>query len=861
MKSKYIVLAITLLLTLSSSATIVNAASSKGTILSYKQVDTHGPRVNQIDFETIAADSALASTLGTGGIQAAEWSFLAGSYTSLKSNANIKESKTLGYTFDGIEFNTAQPIISSAHFREAIAYLTDYGSIQTVSLSGIGGAAAPYLFPCSVYPTACVAKLPILPYNLKDAAEQLSLSGLTVMYNGAPITESGIAALSTGKLSGLSYTLNGATFSPLFYYRNDDPLRTSVATILVSAAKDIGFSINAVGISDEESDGTIYGSSEGDVIATGGYCVGGPNAGYNECPPAKVNETSSALAADNWDMYTFGWVASSAFVFQGGEEWASSFDSSVDFGAFINNSMDYYANQVLYAPTLAQSSAAAQKVALAFSQSIPGVISFYENYLYADYINGWTGFAGEPATGPNTVAGWYYTALNAHPTSGIGGTLDYGIHGIPAIGSLNPIYGTNYVWQADAGYDLIYDSPLATPPLYFTTPNAYMAWMTSGSDPDAPAGSVACVPGQGGTVPGCQIAPYSGLTPANGFNFQAENKQGSGVGVQSKIVNGQAITFTFDQNITFADNVPLTASDFNYSLFAFNVAISPELPTAYSPLIGSLAGPLGLWATTINNNGYSITMYMNDSAVWNVLDVDVPVLPAHVFNFLNINVADTYDSGVDFSLPYVPATTALPGSAQGTAPASITFLNTLNFASGPFWLETINEATGSGIEHAMVGYFRSSWYDNLANEEVALKGGSITLTSYPSEYIYNPGKSTNMSVAAGGYGWVNMTSANLQASNGGSAALSGMTCSATASQYSGKPTTANIFTGKATGTSISSGKTGFTATCSGNGQIVISITPGSAGMAKGVYEIAVKATYTFLGEARTWYQYFGIYVH
>jgi len=855
MKSKYIVLAITLLLTLSSTSTIY-AASSKGTIVSpgstTKQspsVDMRGPRINQIDFEVVAADSALASTLGTGGIQAAEWSFLAGSYASLKSNANIKESKTLGYTFDGLAMNIAQPIISSVHYREAIEYLTNYASIQSVSLSGIAGTASPYLMPCANYPTVCNTKVPLENYNLKDAAEQLSMSGLTVMYNGAPITTAGIGALSNSKLSGLSYTLNGKTWSPLFYYRNDDPLRTSVATLLVSAAKLIGFTINAVGISDEEAGGTIYGSSEGDVVTDGGYCASGPNAGYDDCPKAVVNETASALAADNWDMYTFGWVTSASFTFQGAYEWISSQVNNDNFNAYINSTMDYYGNQVLYASTLSAAGAAAEKVGLIFAQSLPSIVSFYQNYLYADYINGWTGFVGEPTTGPNTGVGAYWTFMNVHPTSCTTypcGTLSYGTHGIAAIGSLNPIAYPNWVWQADI-YGEIYDTPLATPINQPNIPNAYAAYMLQGTDPDAPAGSVACVPASGVGITGCQVAPYSGLTPAGSFNFQKVDGS-SGVGVQSNIVNGQAITFTFAKNITFTDNVPVTAYDYNYSLYALNVAISPDLPTAFSPYIGGDAGPLGLWATTVGNGGYSITMYMNDTSVWNVLDVTVPVLPEHIFNFLNINVADAVEAQIDFSQPYNVATGAVSGSTQGTAPAYVSFLNNINLASGPFWLFTINEATGSGILDRNVNYFRSAWYQNLGNPNA--KGTSFTITSYPAEYIYNSGSATNMSIGSKALGWVNMTSANLQASNGGNAKLSGMTCTATAIPYVGSASNTN-FKLKSEGTPST-----LTATCSGNGQIVVSIGKGT--LAKGIYEIIVQGTYTFLGEARTWYQFYGI---
>jgi len=511
--------------------------------------------------------------------------------------------------------------------------------------------------------------------------------------------------------------------------------------------------------------------------------------------------------------------------------------------------MDFYGNQVLYASSLSTAAAAGQKVGLIFAQSLPSVISFYQNYLYADYINGWTGFVGEPTTGPNTGVGAYWSFMNIHPTSCSGypcGTLSYGTHGIAAVGSLNPIAYPNWVWQADL-YGEIYDTPLATPPNQPNVANAYEAYMLQGTDPAAPAGSVACVPASGVGITGCQVAPFTGLTPAGSFNFQAVNSKHSGVGVQANIVNGQAITFTFMKNITFSDNVPVTAYDYNYSLYALNVAISPDLPTAFSPFIGGVAGPLGLFATVVNNGGYSITMYINDSSVWNVLDLTVPVLPQHIFNFLNINVADAVEAQIDFSQPYSVATGAVSGSAQGTAPAYVTFLNNINLASGPFWLFTINEATGSGILNRNANYFHSAWYANLGNE----KGTSFTITSYPAEYVYNPGKATNMSIASAGFGWVNMTSANLQASNGGKASLSGMTCTASATGYTGSIPSPTNFVVKSEGSTTS-----LTATCSGNGQIVISIAKGT--LAKGVYEITVTGTYTFLGEARTWIQFYGI---
>jgi len=849
MKSKYIVLAITFLLALSSSATIVTA--SNGKVLAPAAVDTHGPRISQIDFSVISVDSALSSTLGSGGIQVAEWSFLAGTFASLKSNSAVSESKNLAYTEDGIAFNNALPIIGNVHYHLAIQYLTNYGSIQSVSLSGIGGLAGPYNMPCQVFPTACNNKVPIEKYNLVQAAVQLSQSGAFASMSGSAVTTAQIAKLSSSKLASLSWFSNAAltqAFNPLFYYRSDDPLRSSVATLLVTAAKSIGLVFNAVGITDAEAGGDVYGPSEGIVIQNGGYCASGPNAGTNDCPPAILNETSAALATDNWAMYTYGWASiGPAFTFSAGYQWTSSQINNDNFESFINSTMDRLTNTVFYASSLTAAEAAAKTVDLVFAQQLPAVIAFYENLLEGVYVSGWTGFANIATYGPTEGTGAYYSFLNVQKQSGLGGTLNYAVHGVADIGSLNPIAYPNWEWQADL-YQNIYDGPLATPPAQANVANAYIAYQTTGTDPTAPAGSVQI-------APGVQSAPFTGLTPVGSFNFQNPDTS-----AQANIVNGQAITFTFMDNITFTDNVPLTAYDMNASLYYLDVAVSPGLPTDFSPFIGAISGPLGLWATTVTPpvagvNGGSITMYVNDTSVWNIITLDVPILPAHLFNYLNVNVADAFEANIDFSMPYGAATAATPGSAMGTAPASITYLPNINLGAGPFWLNTIDEATGSGILTANVNYYRAAWFDNLKANTVKLKGGTISLTSYPSEYTFNAGSSTNMSLAAGATGYVNMTTANLQASNGGNAALSGMTCSATAQLFKGS-VSGNLLKAKATGSPIT-----LTATCNGNGQIVVSITPGSVtGMTKGIYEITVQGSYTYLGEARTWFQFFGIQV-
>jgi len=90
-----------------------------------------------------------------------------------------------------------------------------------------------------------------------------------------------------------------------------------------------------------------------------------------------------------------------------------------------------------------------------------------------------------------------------------------------------------------------------------------------------------------------------------------------------------------------------------------------------------------------------------------------------------------------------------------------------------------------------------------------------------------------------------------------------MNCSATAEGYSGSVPTSNIFSGTRLGSPITTSSVsetpGFTVTCDGDGQIIVSVSPHAvAGMTARIYEITIKGSYVFLGEKRTWYQFYGI---
>jgi len=878
------------------------SATAKGTFLIPSQVDTHGPRLGAIVFSVVGSDSTLGSDLVSGLIQGPEWTFQATTYNSLLHDCTslptpvpgcVKLGKTLGYTYDGIVFNVLEPIVGTLAFRSAIQSLTNYAQIQTISLHGISGSAAPYLLPCVLYPSTCItpavydANAPAYSYSLHNAVVWLAKSGLNMTYNGGATCYTStaselakIATLTTAEYSKLAwYGPSGSilgnklctnVFAPIFYWRSDDPLRSSVANLLAGvggAASLVGLSFtpaNYIGIPDASAGGDVYGPSFGAVTGTGGFCAPGAtnytvsNAGTNQCPSATTATWAAAVAGgDDWAMYTYGWVASSAFTFQDGSLFNSQYMAyGGDFGNFKNIQMDYEENCVLYNQTIAGSEACGVKETTLEARNLPVLVSFYENYLYAEYVVGWTGYAAEPTTGPNTVGGAYYNFLNVQCIPGTGscnslgtnGVYNYALHSQADEAGLNPMYGVNWVWQADV-WSEFYDSPLATPPTEFTVPGAYFNYQVTNVQ-------TAMVPS----------ATLGGTCGKGWFSEQTVNPCASVV-----VTNGENVTYTFANNVTFSDNVQLTAYDLNATLYAEDVAYPPGLPSVCTPFCGGLAGPFGLLGTYINpHDPYQITMVMGDQSYWNIVDLALPILPAHVFQWFNLNTAFTYKANIDMTLDYDAATGAVTGSTKGTAPLSVLDLPNVEVGSGPYWLlYYTGEGTASAVGqmNANRNYFRTAWWDTEPLYQVRYDG-VMNITTPLSEYVYNNptdvmafsnpvGSPT--APASGADGYVNMTNTNL-ALGGGSP---GVTCSALLQGYTGPlPKIGKL---PASVHSVlsdvhnSTSDTGISPVYSPlTGDVSITIVPSQAGLTKNYnYEVTLHCAYNFLGQPRSWYQFFG----
>jgi hypothetical protein len=569
-------------------------------------------------------------------------------------------------------------------------------------------------------------------------------------------------------------------------------------------------------------------------------------------------------------MYTYGWVASSNFEFQAGE-WMNSqfYFAEIDTGYLYSPAADFAANQVLYSPTMAGAQTAAL-TSEGISQSLlPGVVFCYENYLYGNYINGWSGYAAEPSTGPNTVGGAYYTMLNAKPTGSpfVGGTLNYATHNPASADGLNPIYNTNWVWQADL-WSEIYDAPLATPPTAFLTPGAWMPYMVSGATtPTSTYGAAIGAFPYGNTAGGVQVQDFSSITisgttltgmpgavPNNAFCMQWDYTTGP---CSVTVTNGEAVTYTFLNNMTFTDGVPVTAADYNFSLFALDVANSPAMINAavYTPFEGADAGPFGLIATTINTAQNSITMYLGDQAVWNVIAVNFPVLPLHLYQYLNLANAFAYPHNIDISQSYASIYASHPGYFQdvgaqtcNTVPAGCTILGglaNLEVSNGPFFLSDYNYATNpnAGVLTANINYYHTAWWDALVPNKVG-PAGTITFTVTPQLFTSEPSTYTVMNAANG---------------------ASGFACTLSLQEWSGAipASTTNKYVGSHIGSPISAGSD-ISSNCAAGtftaGTPISLAIPVSTLTSNKNYQVTFTMTYTYQGLSRVWYQYFGFNV-
>lgn len=794
MISKYIVFATAILLTLSSVSMVT---ATLGTYTPPTSVGMSGPLVNQVIFSICGDEASCSGSLIGGNIQAPEWTFSIGAYTSMcpppqgtGTHPEILCGQTISYSWFGLAFNFWKFPGNNVNFRRAIQFLQDYGYIQSTILQGVEGYAANAPTYCGAYVSACNPTPMTTHYgtaqNLVAAGQELEMvnggTAATTLFcnNGATHPCAGSYNAGSTWCTGNYCTMGGTPFAPNLYYRTT-LYRNLWGAAMINWGSQIGLTFNGHLTTGGGVGAVCFNPNAAEIPTTpGSYIATGANAGYNTDPVANM----TAVAADNCDMYTFGFISSAPILNGLLESYNSQFagtttntGNAYDDPAFTSaadavaayatptahttiNNLDYTTNKVLYAADAPTAYTWAQSFMNAYALSLPNVFGYYLSTLYADNSNGWTGFANVPVTGPDELGGLYYTFLNVHPCGSatctidgsaanggyIGGNFQYALEMVGDQSGLNPLYNGNWVWQADV-FENIFDTALAIPPTHFSDVNYYVDYMTSSHSIASFTGAVPT----GGSMYYFQ-QPCAAALPAATFaarmlacqakSFTAPSTRQHGIGLSATadvaaggrhITGGQVITLTLKPGIYFFDGVQVTAKDLIFSLDFFNVAASPNYPDSGSPASGVLGGALGLIAAK-QVNTYTIQIYMGSASFWNLGNVVSYVMPQHIWKYFNPDHVSTVALGtVDTTKPYGIGATAY--STQGATPPPISswiyWLNNLEIGSGPFWLSSWNTGSGTGEIDANPYYFNPNWQAIAAQNYINTGSqGAINWYSY-----------------------------------------------------------------------------------------------------------------------------------
>ncbi len=166
----------------------------------------------------------------------------------------------------------------------------------------------------------------------------------------------------------------------------------------------------------------------------------------------------------------------------------------------------------------------------------------------------------------------------------------------------------------------------------------------------------------------------TGYAPAAAYNWSVS--PGAGTMPNGHYFNGTVITFNFLNNLVWADGVPFTAQDFNFTLWYLDVGAflsnpyNPSVDTVdYAPGVtlnytAEVLAPSPVWFGTAPglvgsyvppNNPYEIKVYFNTSSIFNLQDIfGLPILPEHSLYNVPPNVIDHETDPSVYLKQYVP---------------------------------------------------------------------------------------------------------------------------------------------------------------------------------------------------------------
>jgi ABC-type oligopeptide transport system substrate-binding subunit len=609
-----------------SPALAVNVNATGGisnpSVIKGSNADLHGPRVNNLNYLLYTSDHASVSAILAGQQQILD--FPPSALTDIQATQSDTSLNVTSETGSGEEFiqfnqcmgtcpngdfststNNYNGSVPSAdlvratsanlQFRQAIAQVVNYSFIQSTALNTIQGVATQELLYPNSFPNfsnTTAAQSPYFYYGLSLTAANASLAAdpyLAWSATGTQPAASNTIACNGGtgvwEYSSTPGTPggapNGTVVEPLFYTRADHATWLTASTNIWQNAAKIGLCMQMIQV-----------------------------VGFSQILPVVYTSYST-----NWEMY-FGGVGFSSPL-NAMTDFFDAFTNQPGWGnPFLNPTHFYNAtiNNLIVAGFSTSSTPTAQKdIADAdglLMQQIPYLNIWWDTTIIpSDNNKGgnyWSGYVDTPSFSTWTFATGLWTLLNAHmlnPTTGatqVGGTFSVGEHEQPD--NLNAFQATS-VYDFDVINSIFLDAPMLPSP---GNPSVagLIPWQLA-----SPA----------------QSTPFSGTTP-HGY----------------KVVGGQKIVMNFMNNITFSDNVPLTAADYNFSLWytCLNGCPATDSWGTYSGnFAADFTGLMPDLTDSVVNSTYTMTEYVNGSSLSDYqLGTTVTTFPMHIWSQIGSTV-------------------------------------------------------------------------------------------------------------------------------------------------------------------------------------------------------------------------------
>jgi ABC-type oligopeptide transport system substrate-binding subunit len=326
--------------------------------------------------------------------------------------------------------------------------------------------------------------------------------------------------------------------------------------------------------------------------------------------------------------------------------------------------------------------------------------------------------------------------------------------------NLLPVNVANWKgYTSEAPYGILFPPPYEIHPVNSTFGSLYRFGMPSPPDTlnvyEASSVYDFEVLGNEYTLP-LQVSPSNPfqIIPDAAYNYTVST--GSGMTPNGHPYNGTVVTMDFLPNIAWQDGVPMTALDYNFTLWWFDlggyssnpynsssdvVTIDPGVTVNYTAEANNPSFDyFGLAPSLVDtyvppSNPYQLTIYFNTSSVFNLLNVyGVPIMPEHVL-----------------------------GSVQPSTYASETAPQYLRQAvwSGPY----LFSAWSVSENYVDLNYFQSYFLSNpLSNQIISAQGQLATFTM--QALVWNSSNFvSNSNGYFGGYSAVNGASGTVYVLN------------------------------------------------------------------------------------------------